>query len=251
MARSANATIGHPIRDRIRDGDLIAEATYPVTDYNTRENLSVSTTRFRVIAAQRTVVDKLINMEPVDMRILTVEGGKRVALLDAYTGGMHCCFESALVDPESSPGGTIVMYDWGNQGYSLMLSTDRSGFIFSTADDAMAYAFSSFAQSTFPIKIVAYRDEQFVDVTKEYPALIKLDAAQLWKSYLTDASSGIAPESALVAYLADEYRLGVGDSAWARVRASYGEDVNFEAKANAWLQKNGYASPSPDASSEN
>jgi hypothetical protein len=238
-----SATLQHPLRITIAYKETRADATYPVTDYN---NGGMQATRFHVLFGASTVADKLIDTEPIDLRVATLEGRKIVVLLDTFTGGAHCCFETTIADAKGVAGPTIVTNDWGNPGYALMISKDRSGYVFRTADDAMAYAFSSFAASRFPIRIVEYRTDDFIDVTNEYKTLVENDAASQWKEYLTDASSGAAPESALVAFLADEYRLGLQDSGWKRVRASYGSDAIFENRARSWLEKNGYkVSPAP------
>lgn len=243
---SWNATTDKPVRVHLVRDQLKAEATYPVADYN---NNGENATRFHVTQGGTVVLDKLVDSMPVDLQMITAEGGKTLVLLDTFSGGAHCCAGTAISDPSDEGGPTYTSRDWGNVGYKLIRSADGSGYVFQSADNAAAYAFSSFAGSTFPIQILAYRERKLVDVSVEYPEALKEDAAKKWSEYLTDASSNAAPESALVAYLADEYRLGQSKKAWDRVHAAYGTNQEFDTKARSWLESNNYrvttaASPS-------
>ncbi|HEY5256829.1 MAG TPA: hypothetical protein VIJ12_00460 [Candidatus Baltobacteraceae bacterium] len=234
-----NATADHLVQVAVAHGTLKATATYPVTDYNADLD---NATRFHVTQGGQVVVDKLIDNMPMDLRIITAEDGRTLVLLDTYSGGAHCCYGTALTDPNDASGPSFTYHDWGDVGYNLVKSADQSGYVFESADAAAAYAFSSFAGSTFPIQILSYREGKLVDVTNEYPATLEKDAAQHWREYLTDASSNATPESALVSYLADEYRLGRSKTAWDRVHAAYGSNQDFDTKAVSWLQSNGYGS---------
>lgn len=240
IGQAWNATADKPVHIHLVHGSLKADATYPVEDYNAGADKA---TRFHVTQAGALVLDKLVDNMPMDLQIVTAEGDKTLVLLDTYSGGAHCCLGTAISDPSAEGGPTFTARDWGDVGYKLIKSTDGSGYVFQSADDAAAYAFSSFAGSTFPIQILAYRDGKLVDVTAEYPNTLEEDAAKHWREYLTDASSNAAPESALVAYLADEYRLGRSRKAWDRVHAAYGANQDFDTKARSWLQSNNYTSP--------
>jgi len=231
------ATVSLPTHASLTHGELTIRATYPVYDYNSSRNA----TRFRAMLSGKVITDKLVDEIPTDIRIAKVEGGDEVAILDDFSGGAHCCFGSALIDPGlNGEDISFTTIGWGNVGYTLRQSADGSGYVFKSGDDALAYAFSSFAGSTFPILIVAYRDGKFIDVTNEYPDLVHEDAKTHWKEYLTDAASNIAPDSAIVAFLADEYRLRNQDTAWKYVRNAEGDRADFYTSATAWLKKNGY-----------
>lgn len=240
VASAFNASEASPVHIHLAHDALRADATYPVIDYNADTAMA---TRFRVTDNGKLVLDKLVDAMPVDLRMFT-EDRHLVALLDTYTGGAHCCAGVALADPGVNDDASYAVQDFGDTGYSLQPSQDLTGFVFVTADDAMAYAFSSFAGSTFPIRMLAYRDGAFLDVTNTYPQLIAADAKLHWNEFLTDARNSAAPQSALVAYLADEYRLGKQKEAWSRVHTAYGDDADFTKKAQAWLKSNGYVASS-------
>ena len=233
------ATALHPLRLQNGHGSLKAYATYPVAD---RNNGVSAATRFRVMYAGRVIVDKLLDTMPLKISIITVASGHHVAALDTYSGGAHCCYGTAIVDPALTGKATFTSHDWRDVGYKLLKANNGNGYVFRTGDDAMAYAFSSFSESTWPIKIFSYQAGKFIDVTDDYRSLLEADAAQHWHEYRTHTRSGVAPQSALVSYLADEYRLGNAPAAWARVKASYGIHRSFETKATTWLKQNGYES---------
>lgn len=233
-----SATLVNPASLRLTHGNVTATVVYPVHNVNTNFDQAL---RFRILVGKHLVVDKLDDTMPVDLRVVSVEGGQQVVILDSFSGGAHCCFGTSVVAlGGNGQDATFANTDWGDVGYKLMLAPDKSGYVFLTADDAMAYAFSSFGGSTFPVMVLSFRAGHFVDVTNAYPALLQKDASQHWHEYLTDASSYAHPESALVAYLADEYRLGAAKSAWTRVRAAHGDDPAFYSKAQSWLSSNGY-----------
>ncbi len=133
---------------------------------------------------------------------------------------------TVLASTPDAPRATLTKADWGNVGYKLMPAADESGSVFLTGDDASSYAFSSFAASRFPIKIVSFRAGRLVDVTNAYSESIRRDATQHRREYIAAGSSD-GRDSALVAYLADEYRLGNAQTAWSRVRKARGAAHSF------------------------
>lgn len=233
---SPDATAVRPLELHLRHAGLAASLFYPIG-----KAVPVPATRYRVTFDGLLLSNRLIQQMPVDLRIITAERGRLVAIADTYTGGAHCCYSSAVLDPGTGKP-RYVTKDWGNFTYRPLKSRDASGYVFLTADNAGAYAFSSYAQSAFPVLIESYRDGRFVDVTREYPSIVARDAANWWHEYALGARSVVAPEAALAAYLADEYRLGRAEQGWARVRAQRGLPRDFDAKAHAWLKESGYGS---------
>ena len=82
-------------------------------------------------------------------------------------------------------------------------------FEFVTADDAFAYAFTDFAASGLPVQILKFSGGRFHDVTNQYPALIRKDAASWLKAFKGMARQHYADSVGVIAaWAADEYRLG-------------------------------------------
>jgi hypothetical protein len=221
------------------------QATYPV---NGGEQTTTTATRLTISVDRHTVIEKRIDNAPTGLTLITLEGGQLASVLDTFSGGAHCCFASTVAIATGSSDGLIVTRDFGNPGYSFMKAADGSGYVFRTGDNRLAYAFSSFAGSTFPLMIWSFRDGDFKDVTREYPAALANDAGRHWAEFMNDAKDSTAPHSALVAYLADEYRLGAGPAAWKKVVAATSGDDTFHEQALSWLSASGYVGAAPQVS---
>ncbi len=131
-------------------------------------------------------------------------------ILDTYTGGAHCCFESLIVLADGGHAGRAISHFWGDPGYSV--KTLSAGPAFVTADDRFAYAFTAFAASGLPVEVFAIGPHGVMrDITQSEPALVKKDAAQWWHAYtsLRGKSAEDDIRGVLGAWCADEYRLGM------------------------------------------
>jgi len=157
---------------------------------------------------------------PVTIRDLDGDGEPEV-LVDLYTGGAHCCFWTAILhyDGRTYRGNAVF---WGDPGYELRDLNHDGRPELVTADDRFAYEFTSYAQSVLPILIRRYDHGKLTDVTNEYPALIRHEAASLWAEYLKDHRQPDADMRGLLAgWLADEYRLGRGAEGWEQIQAAF------------------------------
>ena len=149
--------------------------------------------------------------------------GEPVVLLDLYTGGAHCCLYTLFFRWDGSAY-TARRHNWGNPGYRFR-DVDGDGVPeFVTADDRFNYAFSCYACSAAPIRIFHMRRGKLVPVTRRFPALIRRDAATIWRSYRSSVRRHDGdPSGLLPGYLADQYLLGHARLGWARVRAAVGK----------------------------
>lgn len=165
-------------------------------------------------------IDTLANPAPLTVRDLDGDGEPEV-LLDLYTGGAHCCFYTIILRHDGRRYSGSVAF-WGDPGYELR-DLDRDGRPeLVTADDRFAYAFTSYAGSVLPLLIRRYDHCKLNDVTVEYPALVRAEAARLRGEYVRDQRSRDADLRGLLAgWLADEYRLGRGAQGWSLIEAAY------------------------------
>ena len=137
-------------------------------------------------------------------------------LLELNWNGTHCCDWSRIYRYDTArhtyvPGNHM----WGNASAAPKLhDLDRDGRPeFISQDDRFAYDFGGYVGSVRPIRIWAYEQGTFRDVTRRYPTQIERDAAEIWRLYekyrgKRDGSvRGILP-----AWAADEYMLGRGDA---------------------------------------
>ena len=141
-------------------------------------------------------------------------------VLDTYTGGAHCCFESRIyryLPTRAAYGG--VRHSWADLGYKLR-DLDRDGLPeLVSADARFAYVFTSFAGSAFPIQLWRFDSGRLDDVTGAFPSRVTQDADALWRTYRRlrhkDDVRGV-----LAAWLADEYLLGREQAGWKALEAA-------------------------------
>ena len=145
--------------------------------------------------------------------------GEPEVLVDLYTGGAHCC-EYTLFYRHVGSAYARLAHSWGNPGYRVRDFNRDGRPELLTGDDRFNYAFSCFACSAAPIRIVHYEGGRLVNVTRSFPAQVRADAASTWSSYRRAVKLHVTPAGLLPAYLADQYLLGRRKAGWARVRAA-------------------------------
>jgi hypothetical protein len=136
-----------------------------------------------------------------------LSGGTPDAVVDYYTGGAHCCFWSLIV----APTGKTITHDWGDPGYRIVRYKGVPQLV--SGDDRFAYTFTSFAGSGMPVQVWAItpdgelnHPDVLENVTQTRLDLVRKDAAQWWKAYVTQRGADV--RGVLAAWCADEYRLG-------------------------------------------
>jgi len=129
-------------------------------------------------------------------------------IVDFFTGGAHCCFESLIVLVNGTSPPRAIFHDWGDPGYEIQRFDGTPEFL--TADDRFAYEFTSFAASGLPAQVWTIQaDGHLLDVTASRPDLIRKDAAQWWSSYVSERGKKDSDvRGLLAAWCADQYHLG-------------------------------------------
>lgn len=148
----------------------------------------------------------------VSVRDLDGDGESEV-VLDLYWGGAHCCWYTQVYryEPAASTYRPLV-HVWGNVGYALRdLSADGVPELV-TRDDRFSYAFASFADSRWPLRILSYHGGRLSFVTREYPRELGRDAAKLWREATSRKGEN---HGALAAWTAERCLLGHASSAFA------------------------------------
>ena len=174
-------------------------------------------------------------------------------VVDLYSGGAHCCFYTTVFryDP-AARNYSRISHLWGNPSPELQdLNGDRLPE-FVSGDDRFAYAFTSYADSAFPIQIWRFEGGRFRDTTRSFPAAIRQQSNGVLQSYMSLRTSSSSVRGILAAYLADKYLLGEQTEGWAVLKnaaargyLSHQYDVPDSAsvylvKLKAFLAKNGY-----------
>jgi len=176
------------------------------------------------------------------VRDLDAAGDPEV-IVDNFSGGAHCCTTSWIFRYEASTSRYLVTrHEWGNHGYRLE-DVDKDGIPeFKSSDDRFAYQFASYAGSFYPLQIWRYQQGRMVDVTRQYPQLVRASAYQNWQYYQQTKNSLEKGRAALAAYLADKYLLGEAADGWRRVETVYqaSDRAQFFTNVRKFLQETGY-----------
>jgi hypothetical protein len=233
-----------------RGGDVEATLTYPIRPGT--DNLFVDRrVELRIVRGAAVVLDRVLRRPcrgcpriPIgalgahgpSLGVRDLDGDGRPEVRVAfYTGGAHCCQLLAVFFPARG-GYRSRVENFRDPGYRLRDVGGDARPEFVSADARFAYAFSSFAASGFPPRILAFRRGRFVDVTRAFPGRIRRDARrQLARSRRYRAE----PLGFLAAYVADEYLLGHPERGWAEVRRRR-VPATFPARLRRVLRRFGY-----------
>ena len=155
--------------------------------------------------------------KPQAVAVRDLDGdGEPEILVDLWTGGAHCCLWTRIYRWNGETY-TSVGTVWGDLDYRLEDLGD-GGLDLVTGDDRFAYAYSSFAASSFPLRILRYRAGRLVDVTAAHRPLVARDATRQWSYYRAALRRHDQVEGVLAAWAADESLLGRRAAALAWLR---------------------------------
>jgi hypothetical protein len=189
----------------------------------------------------------------IHIRHLDDKRGDPEVVVDLYWGGAHCCFYTVVFryDPAAR---TYVRAShlWGDTSPRVRELGSDGRLEFVSGDDRFAYAFTSFADSAFPIQIWKFAAGRFVDATRSFPAQIRASAKRHLAEYRSRRHSDRSVRGILAAYLAERSLLGESRQGWTVVRqaAARGElahtydgpdsAATYLVRLKAFLARNGY-----------
>jgi hypothetical protein len=126
--------------------------------------------------------------------------------VDIWAGGAHCCTQMELL--RLSGGAYQRQEHVFELGYRLK-DLDGDGIPeFKTVDYGFAYAFTFFAASPLPVRVLSYRAGVFSNVTAKYPALVRKDLKRYRSLYRKGIRHHVPSLGALAGWTADDYVLG-------------------------------------------
>lgn len=138
---------------------------------------------------------KVIGLEPRGLDVV----------LGLFSGGAHCCFIDQVFS--QAPGSTRFVKTGHNfLDSGARLQRLRGRWAFMSADARIAEeSFTDYADSGAPVQIFRFADHRFVDVTRQFPALIRSDAARWMRAFKHHISNGVG---LIAAWAADQDLLG-------------------------------------------
>lgn len=157
---------------------------------------------------------------PLTVRDVDADGQPEV-ILDAYWGGAHCCFLSAVLRWDAAAANyRPATQVWGNFT-PRRRDDDGDGRVeWVGRDDRFAYAFGSYAGSVPPVRVWRLVNGRFADVTRTVRRYALADQPRLWREYRRRRAQGSEWVSPMAAYIATGSLLGKRGSAVRRVRAT-------------------------------
>jgi hypothetical protein len=174
--------------------------------------------------------------------------GEPEVLLDLYWGGAHCCWYTQIYRYVAGRAGYRTnVHIWGNFGYVLGDLEHDGKQELVTRDDRFSYAFSSFADSRWPVRILSYRQGGLTVVTLAYASEIRRDSTALWHEAMSRKKTR-SNQGVIAAWAADQCMLGRCKAAFrtidrlSRTGRIHGERtrVAFEQRLRRFLARTGY-----------
>jgi hypothetical protein len=161
--------------------------------------------------------------------IQNIQGAVPVLLMQAFTGGAHCCVVAKLIGLSSGRLTVVDLGEW--DGDTIPIPVDLSGdgvadFVFH--DERFLYAFASYASSIAPPRIYNATGGRIVEVSTrpEFRELFERSMTAAAQECVS-GSSGDDRNGACPAYVAAAARLNRADEAWPRMLAAYDATTNW------------------------
>lgn len=153
-----------------------------------------------------------------------------VALEGTFGGGPHCCWALRALGRGTADRLSTTQHGFGD--VPAVLHDVGGATVVVSGDDRFSYAFSSYAESAWPVLALTYRSGAFVNVTSTSRGLVKADARHWWASYKAHPARPFGP---LAAWAADQCELGSSARAWATL-TRLGEHGAFKGLAGGGEQ---------------
>jgi hypothetical protein len=166
-----------------KDGSYIFQTKYDDSTYIAKLTI---TNNNKTIFSETYEYNKIISINSYDLN----GDGKKEYLIDFYTGGAHCCtimYAGEIKNDKFSYKDSIF---WGNSGYEVK-DIDKDGELEIVGySDMFAYAFTNYAQSFEPIRIIKYRYGKLNEATGDFEKTVENNIKELMENLKEYTSKG-------------------------------------------------------------
>ena len=171
-------------------------------------------------ALQTSISETVFMFGSVELNDLDSDGTPEV-LLQAYTGGAHCCMAITTYTWQEEAFAPIYFgyLDGGGGRFEDLNGDGLTEFV--TLDNAFLYTFSSYAGSYPPSLILTFEDGEYVDTTTQFLPSLESTAWDMYQSVETRDSEGYEINGLLAGYVAQKIRLGEYREGWNFMMARY------------------------------
>jgi len=175
---------------------------------------------------QKSVTETVFMFGSVDLNDLDNDGTPEV-LLQAYTGGAHCCMAITTYTWQEDQFQPIY-FDYLDGGGGRFEDLNRDGLTeFITLDNAFFYTFSSYAGSYPPSVVLTFRDGTYTDTTPQFRQRLGSTAWDMYQSVEQRDDDGYEINGLLAGYVAQKIRLGQYQEGWNFMMARYERDDDW------------------------
>lgn len=165
--------------------------------------------------------------------------GEQAVVLNLFSGGADCCGIEQVYVPSASIGSWVLTTrNFGEDG--ARIAKENGHEVFLSGDSAFYCTFTFCYASGLPLQVESFTGDAFHDVTKQYPSLIRSDAAKWLKTYYAKPSQG---EGVIAAWAADDDNLGLQATVATVLQRQIADKhltVRFVQQLQAFLKKHGY-----------
>jgi hypothetical protein len=175
---------------------------------------------------QQSITETVFMFGSVDLNDLDSDGTPEV-VLQAYTGGAHCCMAITTYtwqDEQFQP----IYFGYLDGGGGRFEDLNGDGLTeFVTLDNAFFYTFSSYAGSYPPSLILTFQNGEYVDTTSEFAQRLGSTAWDMYQSVEQREDEGYEINGLLAGYVAQKIRLGQYQEGWNFMLARYERDDDW------------------------
>lgn len=120
--------------------------------------------------------------------------GEKSLIINTYTGGAHCCFIMYIGEIDNNKLVLTDTISWGDSYYEAK-DLDNNGKIELVGSYVgMAYEFTSFAGSQFPILIYGYKNGRMQEVNADFKKFVYDDIEEFKKELMSAYANYSCPE---------------------------------------------------------
>lgn len=166
--------------------------------------------------------ESAVSYFPASAGVVEMDGGNDTpeVVLDAYTGGAHCCTELVILSKDRAGAWRTIEAGLFDAVGGRIADVDGDGvYEIEGQDESFLYRFGCYACSAAPLAILVVADAEIRDATFEprFQAAHRAYLAELEQDVKrTEAGNGY-----LAGWVAQKIILGEGAEAWAEMLMSY------------------------------
>jgi Uncharacterised protein family UPF0547 len=164
-------------------------------------------------------------------------GAVPVIMLQSFSGGAHCCNHIQLAGYSSGRLKVVDVGSWDGDEIEPPKDVSGDGLVdFQMIDNSFLYAFTAYAMSYAPPKILNIVGGKVVDVSarREFKPLF-LKAMRDARSACVGSDDGATRNGACAAYVAEAARVGKLNVAWSEMLGAYDASQDWEWPKGCWV----------------